>query len=74
MRVLRGGDDLVTVKEAAEILGVTVGYVYQFRKWGELEQASSGGRILFRRGDVMELLAQRSAAGLQTKENRRGPW
>ena len=52
-------DRLLTVYEAAKLLGVCTKTVYRIRKAGEIEAVPVGGQLRYRRSDCLAILSNR---------------
>ena len=52
--VREGDDDLLKIEQVAELLCVSISTVARWKKRGQLKFLRMGGRIYFRKSDVME--------------------
>ena len=64
-------DELLSIREAAELLGVTVQTVHEHKRRGLLKYHKLAGRSYIKRGDILSALEAHQRTAKAGKESRR---
>ena len=57
---IEGGPNLISIQQAAEYLGITVGTIYQWRSQHKIPYIKVGRRVKFKKEQLDQWLAERT--------------